>query len=370
VTARSTLVLAGAFLLCGAAFDSPSLYVPAIALALLATGARLWVGLAARAVRVEHEPGPWSIVEGDPYRFGVVIHAGRLPLPGARAVHPLAKRSPRVGIRGSGRITMEAASLRRGRRRLAPAAVRISDPLGLHTTEIASPRGDQVLVLPRVAPVTWSAEGGAGTAGGEGHGIEGLGHALLDTRAIEFELDGLRPYRQGSPASRIHWPTVARVGEVLEHRLVASVGSSPLVVLDSSAPADEEALDRAVRAAASLCVHLARSGGCALLLPGERRALEIDSQLRTWPRAHASLAVVAAGGPRPAIGRVRMAGEIFWVTPAAVVPGGTRGLGPGTYVVTPFPLPGLRPAFSVAGCHGHRLDLAKRRRGIAATRAA
>ena len=40
----ATLVLAAAFVLAGAAFDSPSMYVPGVALALLAGGARLWVG--------------------------------------------------------------------------------------------------------------------------------------------------------------------------------------------------------------------------------------------------------------------------------------------------------------------------------------
>ena len=54
-------------MLCGAGFDSPSLYVPGVALAALVVGSRLWVGLAARRVRIEQLPGPWSIVEGEPY---------------------------------------------------------------------------------------------------------------------------------------------------------------------------------------------------------------------------------------------------------------------------------------------------------------
>jgi uncharacterized protein (DUF58 family) len=357
MVARSTLFLAAVFVLGGAAFDSPSLYVPGIALALLATGSRLWVGLAARSLRVEHEPGPRSILEGDPYPFNVLIFAGRLPLPGGRAVHPLVDRSQPVGTRRPRRVFMEVPSLRRGRRRLGPAAVRLSDPLGLYTAEVTTTHGDQVLVMPRVERVIWR-EGPGGGIGGVGVGVEGMGPPRLDSRAVDFEVDGLRPYRQGSPASRIHWATVARVGEVLEHRLVAGGGSSPLVVLDSSRPADEDALDRAVRAAASLCVHLARSGGCALLLSGERRPFEIDPPLRTWPRAHARLAVVEAGGLPPAVGRARRSGETFWVTAAATLPGAARGLGsPRSYIVTPYPLPGLPPAFSVAGCHGQRLDL-------------
>ena len=62
---------------------------------------------------------------------------------------------------------------------------------------------------------------------------------------------------------------------MIERRLVAGLDAAPLVVLDATRPPSEEALDAAVRAAASLCIHLARAGGCAILLPGERRAVEV-----------------------------------------------------------------------------------------------
>ena len=81
---------------------------------------------------------------------------------------------------------------------------------------------------------------------------------------------------------------------MLERRLTADGDSAPLVVLDASAPPSEEALDMAVRAAASLCLHLARRGGCALLLPGDRRPLFVAPDLAAWPAAHARLAVVEA----------------------------------------------------------------------------
>ncbi len=118
-------------------------------------------------------------------------------------------------------------------------------------------------MLPRVEPVQLAAGGGAG-------GIADAGQLL--SAAAETELDSLRPYRMGAPASRIHWPTVARSGEMVERRMVADEDLRPLVVLDARRPATEEDLDSAVRAAASLAVHLAASGGCAVLLPGDRRA--------------------------------------------------------------------------------------------------
>jgi uncharacterized protein (DUF58 family) len=239
----------------------------------------------------------------------------------------------------------------------------ISDPLRLHTAELRDGAASQVLVLPRVDPV--DVDEGPGGAGIEGilDGAAGLGAAGLDTRPIDFEIDGLRPYRHGSPASRIHWPTVARSREMVEHRLVGGVDASPLVVLDSSQPADLETLDRAVRAAASLCVHLAPLSGCALLLSGERAPREIDPQLRTWPQAHARLALVRGGGPPPATPRASGAEVVFWVTAAAEPPAAVRGLGArACYLVGAFPQSATRTAFSVAGCHARRLGAPRRAR--------
>src|SRR5213078_5296541 len=94
---------------------------------------------------------------------------------------------------------------------------------------------------------------------------------LARAGAPDMELDVLRPYRQGSPATRIHWPTLARTGELMERRFVADPRARPLVVVDSHDPVGERELDAAVRAAASLAHHLAQHGGCGVLLPGDRR---------------------------------------------------------------------------------------------------
>jgi uncharacterized protein (DUF58 family) len=177
--------------------------------------------------------------------------------------------------------------------------------------------------------------------------------------SAEVEIDGLRPYRPGVPASRIHWPAVARRGEVLERRLVADSDSRPLIVLDARRPAGEDALDRAVRAAASLVVHLARGGGCALLLPGDRRAGEVDAELRSWQSLHVRLALVEADPRPPGTGRVERAGAVFWVAACPGVPAGlARAACRERWLVTPaFEAPPVG-SFTVAGCAGRRLGTA------------
>jgi uncharacterized protein (DUF58 family) len=364
--ARATLVLAAASVLAGAAFDSPSLYVPGIALALLVAGSRIWVRLAAREAWIERERGPWSIVEGESCKFLVTAHAGRIPLPGGRVVHPLARSSTAIGVRLPRRVMVEVPGLRRGRHLLEPVTLEVIDPFRLTRAAVRAGERDQVLVLPRIEPVvTRPGRGSAGVEGGEG--IEGLGSAGLDTRSIDFEVDGIRPYRDGSPASRIHWPTAARVGELVERRLVAGADSSPLVVLDSSVPGDDDAVDRAVRAAASLCVHLAPLGGCALLLSGDRRPHEIDPLLRTWPQIHARLALVEGGGSPPVVrrGLAARADTVFWVTASGTPPASAGLAGASTYLVAQAS-PAGGAAFSVAGCDGRRLGTAGGARKVVA----
>jgi hypothetical protein len=183
-------------------------------------------------------------------------------------------------------------------------------------------------------------------------------------------LEGLRQHREGSPASRIYWPSLARSGELLERRLHADGDSRPLVVLDPRGARSDAELDAAVRAAASLTVHLARLGGCALLLPGERRAAVVEPGLVSWPHLHARLALVDGSGT-PVLGEVAARrGAVLYVAARALreAPRALRRAGDGAgarVLVVPAPIPGRRAVFAVAGCQGY--DLARRRvRGVAA----
>lgn len=352
-----------AFLLAAAAFGSPSLYVPGIALVLLALASWSWVELAARDVTLSRESGADTVVEDEPYPLRIEIHAGAVPLPPGELSDPLLAEPVRIGLRGPRELDLEVRFPRRGRRSLEPAALILRDPLRLHSRELRGGGGGELLVLPRLEPVLAATEGagrGAGTAreATAGH-VAGFGR---EATASELEVDGLRPYRDGSPASRIHWPTVARTGELVERRMVAGAGSGRVVLLDARHPADEAALDRAVRATASLCRHLALAGGCTALLPGEPRALEIDSRLEGWRQAHVRLALVGPDDAPPPRSRAREAAVLFWVTasgdPAAAIALARGGVG--GFLVTPGSFGESAPAFTVAGCEGHPLAAARR----------
>lgn len=346
--------------LAGAGFDSPSLLVAGLALLALAAVAVVWVELA-RPTRLVRAPTPASVIEGEPYRLRIDAPGARVAPPAGRLVDGALERPLALGPRRRLGIEAELRLAGRGRRRLGAPRVEIRDPLGLWARHAQGSDAGTLLVLPRVEPVLIT---GRGAASARPLALTGPEEGeTLEARAIELEVDGLRPYRPGSAASRIHWPAVARTGELLERRLVAGGASAPLVVLDASRPASATALDAAVRAAASLCVHLAGRSGCAALLGGDRRPTEIDSDLRAWPRVHARLALVEAGSPLPAVAGAIRPGAVFWVTAAArpALPRPLRsGLGP-RYLVAPGQLPAAGAAFAVAGCHGRAVAAARAR---------
>jgi len=367
--AVGTAALGIALAFAGAAFASPSLMIPGFALLGLALVSVVWTEMAARDAAVERAPGPARIVEGDAYPLALTLRRGLVPPPGGELVDPLLDRPVSVGPFRPRRLELEVRMPRRGRHVLAGTAWIIRDPLGLRTRAVRAAPAGELLVLPRIEPVSARA---MGVAGGLGAGTASAGEegasSVREARAVEFEVDGLRPYRHGSPASRIHWPALARTGEMHERRIVAGAEAVPLVALDAEDPASEAALDRAVRAAASLCVHLAPASGCSLLLPGHRVPSALDSRLRAWPQLHARLAVVGAGASTRMPGAARARGSIFWVTAGSpgVEPRRMRALGPGPhYVVSAVrPLDG-RVAFEVAGCFGVAVG-SRGRRAVAA----
>jgi hypothetical protein len=148
---------------------------------------------------------------------------------------------------------------------------------------------------------------------------------------------------------------------------VAGGERRPLVVFDPRG-GDSNARDRAMRAAASLCVELARGGGCDLLLPGERRPLRVDPELRAWPEAHVRIAL---SSPRaaPAISPGTAGAAVLWVTAGAAPP---RSLGrphPASYLIVPDGAE-RTAAFLVSGCVGYPFPGASERAGSLARRSA
>jgi uncharacterized protein (DUF58 family) len=344
-----TAALGASLTLVGLGFGLVAALVCGIALLTLAVGAVAWVELATVGGRLERERGPGRLEESEPYPLRVELHRTLLPPPGGELFDPMLDRPISVGPRWRRRLERDVWLESPGRRRLDPARLVVRDPLGLWQRELTSGGSGELVVLPRIDPVRWAGAGSepGGQSSGSGRASDATSHR---GGLAQFEVDGLRPYREGSPASRIHWPAVARSGEMIERRLIAGGEPRPLVVYDprGGTPTQRE---RAMRAAASLCVQLARSGGCDLLVPGERRPLSIDAGLRSWPEAHVRIAV-SDPNAGPSMPKVGSGAAVLWVTAGRSLPSSLRRLRPGSFLVTPS---GTRraAAFRVSGCFAY-----------------
>jgi uncharacterized protein (DUF58 family) len=360
--AAVTALLGLALTLVAATFDAEPLYVPGVALLLLAGLSTAWVAVGARGVRVQRTVAARRTIEEQPVHIDLVVSSGRMPLPSGLIEDELLPGPARMaGGRQRTEVRINARFARRGRKVLPPPRIVVADPFGLATRTVYADEPAELLVLPRLEPVVTP------PADGDGSGLTTRrGRPMI---AAEVDLDGLRPYRPGAAASRIYWQGLARGRELMERRLRADGDTRPLVVLDPRRPAREEDLDAAVRAAASLCVHLARTGGCALLLPGDRRPTALEPTLTGWPHLHVRLALVDdRNGPNVA-GLASRRGPLLYV--AALAPSRPpralqHAIGGGRYLVVPGGdglseaatqrRPGRRVAFAVAGCTGYELS--------------
>ncbi len=341
-------------------FDAAPLFVVGAAFVVMGVVLPAWVWLSARNATVRRQLLRDHVIEGEPVEATIEITRGRWGLPGAElrdqlAGAPVTLSLPLSIIRGehSARVRVVTRFSRRGLRQLEPPCLTVHDPLGLSSWNCrgVGPR-QEVLVLPYTEPVRWRNRRRSQRSD------SARGSAPAEPLAA-VDVDGLRPYRVGTPASRIHWAALARGAGLLERRLRADGDTRPLVVLDARGGGPVELLDAAVRAAASLTVELARLGGCRLLLPGDRRAIAIEPDLVSWPRAHVRLALVEGGRrvPAPMLEAGARMGAVFYVVARPieqmppVLTASTRGP---RVLVLPRALTGPEqsPSFEVAGCAG------------------
>jgi uncharacterized protein (DUF58 family) len=272
------LLGAAALALAAGALPSHALMTLAVGLASVTVGASAATALASRRVTVSRTLAAHEAREHEPIRVEFAVGGlGRLPVTvevrsGAGAWIPLA---------GALDITVP----RRGAHRLAPSALRVRDRLGIADRHLTAGQPEPLLILP--APDERLLRRPA------------AGHAAGDP-----EPDGLQAYTPGMPMARIHWPALARGAGLHARRLAPGPQALPLVVVDTSGALRPGAIDWAARAAAAHVLRLARSGGCQVRLPGDRRETTV-ADAAAWRALHRRLALLepapATPSPRAAI---------------------------------------------------------------------
>src|SRR5947209_13091642 len=183
------LAAGGGLTLVAFMFGAAPLFVPGVALMLVALASSAWVTAAVQGARIERRGLPARVIEGESVPARVSLRRGPAGLPGAMLLDPASK---------------VLADPRRGRHQVAPPTLVLSDPLGLVSlSKRGAGEATQLLVLPRTEPIRWSASG-------DGRLSEGSLPRARRERHAAVDVGGLRPYRPGTPASRIHWPALAR----------------------------------------------------------------------------------------------------------------------------------------------------------------
>jgi uncharacterized protein (DUF58 family) len=163
----------------------------------------------------------------------------------------------------------------RGRYPIGPLTIRLMDPFGLCELPRAFATIDTLVVTPAVVPLP------AVRLTGEWAGA-GLSTARSVSSAGEDDT-ATREYRHGDDLRRIHWRTTARRGELAVRREEQPWQSRGAVVLDTRIAAHRgegtaSSFEWAVSAAASVSVHLSRSGFTLRLVTDTGRELSSAGQ--------------------------------------------------------------------------------------------
>lgn len=160
-------------------------------------------------------------------------------------------------------LRYQVRSDHRGRFTIGPLRVRITDVFGLVELTAGFPNTGALTVTPRVMPLTEAATTGAWSS-------EGTSRARMAAAAGDDDVIP-RPYAQGDELRRVHWRSTARYGELMVRREEQHWQNRAVLLLDTRESSHDgtgpgSSFEYAVSAAASIGVHLARSGISARLV--------------------------------------------------------------------------------------------------------
>lgn len=261
--------------------------------------------------------GPERAEEGETIEFHVEVrNQGWLPRFMVEAVDRLPFVGAASGMAGAGEKTLGVVAYiggngtrsfdvpvlceKRGLYQLGPVGLASSFPLGLAEARRHTNGGVQALTIyPDVFSIVALPLSGAPS---EIH----RGGFLLPEGAGAAEFSGLREYRRGDNPRHVHWPTTARLNELMVKEFEPLASASLHIALDLSADANvgqgrHSSFEYAVRIAASIARY-ATSNNMRVCLSGEgARSLTVDSgsgeaHFRSLLDA---LAVVDADGTTP-----------------------------------------------------------------------
>ncbi|GAB4125360.1 MAG: hypothetical protein Fur0040_07600 [Sideroxydans sp.] len=289
--------------------------IAALMLATLASGF-VWPHWLVKRLSVTRT-GPERAEEGETIHFHVTVrNDGLLPRFMIEAVDHLPFVGAAQGGAGAGEQILGVVAYiggnaarsfdvpllceKRGFYQLGPVGLASSFPLGLAEARQSRNGGLQTLTIyPNIFSIVALPLSGAPS---EIH----RGGFLLPEGAGAAEFSGLREYRRGDNPRHVHWPTTARLNELMVKEFEPLASASLYVVLDLAADANvgrgrHSSFEYAVRIAASIARY-ACNNGMPVRLSGEGArslALGIGTGEAHFRAILDALAVVEADGAIP-----------------------------------------------------------------------
>ncbi len=202
---------------------------------LLVVGARLWVWLVARSIRLNRVPEFLRASVGDIFKEQYeIVNSSRLPggwvelynempLPSVSGSRLLTRLQPREKQAFVGRTWLT----RRGGYPVGPTTLTVSDPLGLFRIRRRFAAERSLVVLPMVFPIRDFATPPGYLPGGQ----------VIRRKTIDItpHAAGVRSYVAGDPMKRIHWPTSARRGQLMVKEFEEDPQAEVWIFLDAQA---------------------------------------------------------------------------------------------------------------------------------------
>lgn len=181
-------------------------------------------------------------------------------------------------IPGLGRRDFEVSLVceKRGLYQLGPVGLSTSFPLGLAEALRAGKEGSSTLVVyPEIFPIAaWPLQGAPSLIHRGGH--------FLPSGSGSAEFRGLREYRRGDNPRHVHWPTSARLSQLMVKEYESLASPCLYLVLDLAADANvgrgkHATLEYAVKITSSLA-RLACDNGMPVRLAGQgKQALDLGT---------------------------------------------------------------------------------------------
>jgi uncharacterized protein (DUF58 family) len=158
--------------------------------------------------------------------------------------------------RTGGRVAYSVVPQARGRYPLGPLSVDVTDAFGMARQRLRFDLRDEVVVTPEIEDLASGVDPSTGPSFGAARARQLL--------RVGEEYFTMRQYQHGDDLRRLHWPSVARTGELMIRQDEATRRANGLVFLDQRRAAVGQvrgaAFERAVSAAASVGVLLLRAG--------------------------------------------------------------------------------------------------------------